>query len=221
MGNLGPAAKPAVSDLTNHLLDANEQVVFVLRSVAQALGNIGPDASGAIPALERALKMPRVTYTAQEAIQKIKGEPVATWYSEPAPIPTICWIGLIVSRTVEAREDNTGTRLAKSSHVVSVLHAGAAPGAGAETTQGWTTSSRSRMVPGALLCATRMADPMNRNGLRRSPLALQVDEHRISRWTASIDPVDARRVFAGGRFEAAVPNSPTFWLCDCHEGRRV
>jgi len=80
LGNLGPAAKPAVDDLTKHLLDPHEQVVFVLRSVAQALGNIGPDASTAIPALEEALKMPRVTYTAREAIQKIKGEPVATWY---------------------------------------------------------------------------------------------------------------------------------------------
>lgn len=80
LGNIGPAAKSAVPDLTSHLLVANEGVVFVLRSVAQALGKIGPDAASALPALEQALKMPRVTYTAQEAIHKIKREPVATWY---------------------------------------------------------------------------------------------------------------------------------------------
>jgi len=80
LGNIGPGAKAAVPDLGKHLLTANEQVVFVLRSVAAALGNIGPDAASALPALEQALKMHRVVYTAQEAIQKIKGEPVATWY---------------------------------------------------------------------------------------------------------------------------------------------
>jgi HEAT repeat protein len=79
LGRIGPAAKPAVQDLANHLT-GDEQVVFVLRSVAQALGDIGPDAASALPALQQALKMPRVTYTAQEAIHKIKGEPVSTWY---------------------------------------------------------------------------------------------------------------------------------------------
>jgi hypothetical protein len=38
------------------------------------------EAAGALPALEQALKMPRVTYIAEEAIHKIKGEPVAVWY---------------------------------------------------------------------------------------------------------------------------------------------
>ncbi|MGD0578603.1 MAG: DUF2961 domain-containing protein [Bryobacteraceae bacterium] len=80
LGNIGPAAKPVVRTLSRHLLAANEQVVFVLRSVAAALGNIGPEAASALPALEQALKMHRVTYTAQEAILKIKGEPVPTWY---------------------------------------------------------------------------------------------------------------------------------------------
>jgi hypothetical protein len=80
LGNIGPAAKPAVPILSRHLLAGSEQVVFVLRSVAAALGNIGPEAASALPALEQALKMHRVTYTAQEAILKIKGEPVPAWY---------------------------------------------------------------------------------------------------------------------------------------------
>ena len=37
--------------------------------------------------------MPRVTYTATEAIQKIKGEPVAMCIGTRARMPTICWIG--------------------------------------------------------------------------------------------------------------------------------
>jgi hypothetical protein len=51
-----------------------------LRSVAAALGDIGPNAAAALPALQQALKMHRVTYTAQEAILKIKKEPVPTWF---------------------------------------------------------------------------------------------------------------------------------------------
>jgi hypothetical protein len=80
LGNLGPAAKSVVETLSRHLLGTNETVVFVQRSLAAALGNIGPDAASALPALEQALKLPRVTYTAEEAIHKIKGEPVAVWY---------------------------------------------------------------------------------------------------------------------------------------------
>jgi hypothetical protein len=80
LGNLGPAAKPVVETLSRHLLAAGEPVVFVLRSLATALGNIGPAAASALPALEQALKMQRVSYAAQEAILKIKGEPVPLWY---------------------------------------------------------------------------------------------------------------------------------------------
>jgi hypothetical protein len=80
LGNIGPSAKPVVEILGRRLAPGNEQVVFVLRSVAAALGNIGPDAASALPALEQALKMYRVTYTAQEAIHKIRREPVAVWY---------------------------------------------------------------------------------------------------------------------------------------------
>jgi hypothetical protein len=80
LGNIGPAAKPAVRALSDRLLSPDEQVVFVQRSLAQALGNIGPDAVAALPALERASKMHRVSYTAEEAVHKIKGEPVPSWY---------------------------------------------------------------------------------------------------------------------------------------------
>ena len=80
LGNLGPAAKPVVETLSRHLAAANEPVVFVLRSLATALGNIGPAAASALPALEQALKMHRVRYAAEEAIHKIKGEPVPVWY---------------------------------------------------------------------------------------------------------------------------------------------
>ena len=65
--------------LSERLLTTGEQV-YVLRSIAAALGNIGPDATGALPALDQALKMHRVTYTAQEAILKIKKEPVPAWF---------------------------------------------------------------------------------------------------------------------------------------------
>ena len=79
IGNVGPAAKAAVHPLSERLLTAGEQV-YVLRSVAAALGDIGPDAAGALPALQEALNIPRVTYTAKEAIMKIKKEPVPTWF---------------------------------------------------------------------------------------------------------------------------------------------
>jgi len=80
LANLGPAAKAAVATLSRHLLTANEPVVYVMRSMATALGNIGPDAASALPSLEQALKVPRVQFTAEEAIHKIKGEPVRLWY---------------------------------------------------------------------------------------------------------------------------------------------
>jgi HEAT repeat protein len=38
LGNLEPAAKPVVETLSQHLLGANEPVVFVLRSVAHGAG---------------------------------------------------------------------------------------------------------------------------------------------------------------------------------------
>jgi hypothetical protein len=77
LGNAGAGAKSAVPALRAHLVAPNEQV-FVMRSICTALGNIG--SREALEALEQALKHPRVTYAAEEAIHKIKGEPVKTWY---------------------------------------------------------------------------------------------------------------------------------------------
>ena len=79
LGSIGPAASAAVRPLSQVLLKAGE-IVYVLRSAASALGNIGPAARSALPALQQALKMHRVTYTAQEAILKIREQPVPTWF---------------------------------------------------------------------------------------------------------------------------------------------
>jgi D-arabinan exo alpha-(1,3)/(1,5)-arabinofuranosidase (non-reducing end) len=79
LGNMGASAKMAVKPLSESLL-ASGQETFVLRSVATALGNIGPEAASGIPALQRAMSMHRVTGSAQEAILKINQEPVQTWY---------------------------------------------------------------------------------------------------------------------------------------------
>ena len=79
LGSIGPGARAAVPALGERLLATAEQT-YVLRSAAAALGNIGPDAAGALPVLQRALTMYRVKYTAQEAILKIKKEPVRAWF---------------------------------------------------------------------------------------------------------------------------------------------
>jgi HEAT repeat protein len=79
LGRMGASAKIAVKPLSESLLASGEET-FVLRSVATALGNIGPEAAGGIPALQRAMSLHRVTGSAQEAILKINREPVQTWY---------------------------------------------------------------------------------------------------------------------------------------------
>jgi HEAT repeat protein len=78
LGKIGPLARAAVEPLANRLLANNEQV-FVQRSVAYALGNIGPEARPALPALEKALKSVRVSYAAESAILQIKGQPVPSY----------------------------------------------------------------------------------------------------------------------------------------------
>jgi hypothetical protein len=44
----------------------------VLRSVADALGAIGPAAASALPALEELRKLPRVRWAAEAALKKIR-----------------------------------------------------------------------------------------------------------------------------------------------------
>jgi hypothetical protein len=50
------------------------------RSVAAALGNIGPDAKEALPALRQTLNQLRVSYAVEAAILKIEGKPVPMWW---------------------------------------------------------------------------------------------------------------------------------------------
>jgi HEAT repeat protein len=79
LGNIGPGARSAVGPLVERLKVKDEQI-FVLRSVATALGKIGPDAQSALPALNETLKMTRVTYAALEAILRITGKPIASYW---------------------------------------------------------------------------------------------------------------------------------------------
>jgi len=78
LGSIGPSAKAAVDALAQRLQVTDDQA-YVLRSMASALGNIGPAAASALPALEQTLKHHRVVYVAQEAILKIKKQPVPVW----------------------------------------------------------------------------------------------------------------------------------------------
>jgi len=79
LGRIGPSAKSAAHALGERLLASGEQT-YVLRSVATALGDIGPDAAAALPALQQALKIHRVTASAEEAILRINNQPVPTWF---------------------------------------------------------------------------------------------------------------------------------------------
>ena len=53
---MGPKAAPAVSEL---IVVLNDPDIEVRRGAARALGQIGPDAEDAVPALIKALKDPR------------------------------------------------------------------------------------------------------------------------------------------------------------------
>jgi hypothetical protein len=79
LGAIGSDARTAVDTLAARLLVKNEQMM-VLRSVAAALGEIGPGAKSALPALQQAAQVVRLGPTAQEAILKIEGKPVPTWW---------------------------------------------------------------------------------------------------------------------------------------------
>jgi HEAT repeat protein len=65
--------------LAERLLAKDEQGL-VLNSIATALGDIGPEAKDALPALQQALAMHRISSAAQEAILKIEGKPVPMWW---------------------------------------------------------------------------------------------------------------------------------------------
>ena len=76
---MGASAKPAVKPLVERL-EAKDEHHIVLSRVAFALGNIGPDASKALPVLKEAVKSHRLRTDAEEAILKIEGKPVPTWW---------------------------------------------------------------------------------------------------------------------------------------------
>ena len=79
LGAIGPAAKAAVQPLVKRLMVQNEEA-YVLESVVAALGDMGPEAKPALPALREARSRYRVTATIDEAILKIEGKPVPSWW---------------------------------------------------------------------------------------------------------------------------------------------
>lgn len=68
----GAGAKPAFDALLV-AAQVKDEHPHVQRSVANALGAIGPDAKAAVPALRELAKIPRVRWAADLAIKKIGG----------------------------------------------------------------------------------------------------------------------------------------------------
>jgi hypothetical protein len=71
LASIGTKAAPAVPALLA-ACDVPDQHVQVQRSLADALGAIGPDARAALPALRRLQKIPRVQWNADAAIERIE-----------------------------------------------------------------------------------------------------------------------------------------------------
>jgi hypothetical protein len=69
---MGAQAAPALPALLA-ACEAPDQHVHVQRSLANALGAIGPPARAALPALRRFQKIPRVQWNADAAIARIEG----------------------------------------------------------------------------------------------------------------------------------------------------
>ena len=72
IGRQGTAAAPAIDPLIAACRRPGEHV-HVLRSLADALGDIGPAAARAVPALKELVRIPRVEWAAALAIGKITG----------------------------------------------------------------------------------------------------------------------------------------------------
>lgn len=84
LGQKRGMAKSAVPELVAELLAFDQQHVSnegvqAMRNIVRALGEIGPAAQDAIPALRQVQHL-RVKYLAEEAIAKINGNPVPTWH---------------------------------------------------------------------------------------------------------------------------------------------
>ncbi len=78
LGAIGPAAKSGVRPMVDRLSIPGEPS-FVLRSVVVALGQIGPAAASALPALEEMSRMHRLAYIANVSILQIKKQAVPAW----------------------------------------------------------------------------------------------------------------------------------------------
>ncbi len=78
LGSMGRAAHTAIRPLADRL--TADEDGLVLNGVAAALGEFGPDAKDALPALQQAYKSGRLGATGQEAILRIEGKPVPTWW---------------------------------------------------------------------------------------------------------------------------------------------
>jgi hypothetical protein len=78
LGAIGANAKASVPSLVDRLNVPGEPS-FVLRSVVVALGQIGPDAASALPALEEMQRMHRLAYIANVSILQIRKQPVPAW----------------------------------------------------------------------------------------------------------------------------------------------
>ena len=77
LGEMGPSASSAVSDLAGSLENSTEPHQAILRAeVVRSIGRIGPAARGAIPAVTSALedRDPHVRLAAAVALKKIKGQ---------------------------------------------------------------------------------------------------------------------------------------------------
>jgi hypothetical protein len=71
---LGQVRDPATIDALLAAAKAPDQPVHVLRSVADTLGEFGPQAARALPALTELARIPRVEWSARAAIRKISAQ---------------------------------------------------------------------------------------------------------------------------------------------------
>ena len=72
---IGQLKDPSTIDALVAACKVPDQQVHVLRSLADALGGLGPAASAALPTLRDLTKIPRVEWAAKAAIRRINGQP--------------------------------------------------------------------------------------------------------------------------------------------------
>jgi HEAT repeat protein len=72
---IGRLKDPSTIDALVAACKVPDQQVHVLRSLADALGAMGPAASAALPTLRDLSKIPRVEWAAKAAIRRINGQP--------------------------------------------------------------------------------------------------------------------------------------------------